>query len=677
MKKLIGISLVIFSICTSLTTAYAQAPAYVWAKTILGNVEAIQRGVVVDGLGNVYITGVFFGTVDFDPGAGLANVTPVPYGSNAYIAKYDANGNFLWIRNVYITASYGNNSIAVDGSNNVYITGFFTGTATDFKPGAGVVSLTSAGGNDIYIAKYDCNGNYLWAKSIGSTGDDRGNEVITDAFGNVFLTGDFSATVDFDPGAAVANLTSAGGTDVFIAKYNSAGVYQWAKQIGGASADDIRDIAIDISGNILLTGNFAGIADFDPGNGVINLTSAGGNDIFLVKYDAAGNYTWANRYGGSGTDGGSALKTDATGNVFVTGIFASTVDFNPGAAVANLTTASSALFYGKYDVNGNLFWIKQLPINFYSMDLTLDVFGNIFISGYYGNGYASPIDMDPGAGVANLLVPSNLPPPTYNILGKYDANGNYLWAGVFGHQCYCSVMAYKSSLFIDAAGYLYYSGIFNGNAFSAATVDFDPGAGVANLTAPSSVDNTFFAKYLTTLSPLPVQLISFNGENKNGVNHLLWATASEINNDYFEVERSKDGIEFEKIGKVDGHGNSTQILSYSLDDKNPFNNLNYYCLKQVDYNGNYTYSNVIAVKAKASKNNSITYSIENGILTLHNYNSQIETIELISIEGRILKIIKSTESDNRSIDLNSFPNGLYVLRIYDGENVQSIKLVKN
>src|SRR5205085_12594088 len=122
------------------------------AKNTLGNVESIQRGTVVDANGNVYITGDFFGTVDFAPGAGIANLTPVPYGSNAYIAKYDANGNYLWVRNIPINASYGNNSIAIDANSNIYITGFYSGNNVDFDAGPGVFLLTSvSGSNDIYF----------------------------------------------------------------------------------------------------------------------------------------------------------------------------------------------------------------------------------------------------------------------------------------------------------------------------------------------------------------------------------------------------------------------------------------------------------------------------------------------------------------------------------------------
>ncbi len=653
----------------------AQPPTCIWAKTILGNVESIQRSILSDAAGNVYISGVFFGTVDFDPGPGVASITPSPYGCNVYIAKYDAFGNYCWARNIPITASYGGSQMTLDAANNIYITGYFQGTNVDFDPGAGTAYLSANGGsNDAYLAKYDSNGNYLWARQLGAAGDDRGMEVLADASGNVLLTGNFSQTVDFDPGAGVTNLTSAGTTDIFLARFSPGGVMQWVKQIGGSSGDEVRDMAFDNAGNIFLTGNFFMTSDFDPGPALANLTSAAASDIFIAKYDPSGNYLWASRFGGSGTDGGSALKTDNAGNILLTGIFAGTVDFDPGVAVANLITASSALFFGRYDANGNLAWIKQLPINYYSMDIALEASGNILISGYYGNGYPSPIDMDPGPGVASLSVPTNLPPPTYNILGRYDASGNYLWAGVFGHQCYCSVMGLKSSLYVDNAGFLYYAGTFNGSAFGSATVDFDPGPGVISLTAPNAVDNVFFAKYSISSIPLPVSLLSFTGSRLYGVNRLTWSTASERNNCCFEVERSKDAGAFERIGSVAGMGQSNTLHSYVYDDSYSLPGPVYYRLRQIDFNGQFSFSPVIVMKG-----NNITgadvRTVSRDRFNIHLTERSCGTIRITDGSGRIIQEWTFADREIISIDLSGLPGGLYLACILTADGIKSIRLM--
>ncbi len=174
-------------------------------------------------------------------------------------------------------------SIALDGSGNVYTTGFFEGTA-DFDPGAGVFNLTSAGYRDIYISKLDASGNFVWAKAMGGAFDDLGSSIAIDGSGNVYTTGYFSGTVDFDPGAGVFNLTSAGFEDIFISKLDASGNFVWANAMGGADPDYGSSIALDGSGNVYTTGFFEGTADFDPGAGVANLTSAGSSDIFVAKY---------------------------------------------------------------------------------------------------------------------------------------------------------------------------------------------------------------------------------------------------------------------------------------------------------------------------------------------------------------------------------------------------------
>ncbi|MBW8049614.1 MAG: T9SS type A sorting domain-containing protein [Cytophagales bacterium] len=201
--------------------------------------------------------------------------------SNSFAQSYQ------WAKSIGSTTTDHGNSIATDASGNAYITGYFQDTA-DFDPGAGVQNLTSVGARDIFFAKYDTNGNYLWAKSIGSTSPDYGYSIATDASGNAYITGSFEDTADFDPGAGVQNLISVGQVDIFFAKYDANGNYLWAKSIG-STWDRGNSIATDASGNAYITGYFQGTADFDPGAGVQNLTSVGNTDIFFAKYQGSGS----------------------------------------------------------------------------------------------------------------------------------------------------------------------------------------------------------------------------------------------------------------------------------------------------------------------------------------------------------------------------------------------------
>jgi cold shock CspA family protein len=250
------------------------------------------------------------------------------------------------------TFNEGGNHLLVDDSGNVVVTGYFRGTA-DFDPSAGTANLTSAGQSDVFLAKYDASGNILWANRMGGTDGEGGFNLALDGSGNVVMTGFFTDTADFDPSSASANLTSAGFSDIFLAKYDASGKYLWANRMGGTDFDQGNSLAVDGSGNIVLTGYFTDTADFDPSAGTANLSSAGGrDDIFLAKYDASGNYLWADRIGGTFDDVGEDLALDGSGNVVMTGLFGGNVDFDPSSGTANLSSeaGSEDIFVAKYAV---------------------------------------------------------------------------------------------------------------------------------------------------------------------------------------------------------------------------------------------------------------------------------------------------------------------------------------
>ena len=261
----------------------ANAQALQWAKSMGGAYNVYAISIALDGSGNVYTTGSFEGTVDFNPGAGFYNLTSGI--KSIFISKLDAFGNFVWAKAMGAVSGDGQSrSISLDASGNVYTTGSFMGTV-DFDPGAGVANLTPSGIYDIFISKLDASGNFVWAKAMGGTGSESvGGSIALDGSGNVYTAGSFLGTVDFDPGAGLANLTSAGYGDIFISKLDASGNFVWANAMGGSGGEESYSIALDGSGNVYATGVFSDTADFDPGAGVANLTSAGGLDIFVAKY---------------------------------------------------------------------------------------------------------------------------------------------------------------------------------------------------------------------------------------------------------------------------------------------------------------------------------------------------------------------------------------------------------
>ncbi len=467
MKKLNIITL--FSLIFSLG---ANAQNFEWAKANNGASHEFGNSVVVDASGNVYSTGSFNGTVDFDPGPGTINLTTV--GNNdAYVQKLDASGNILWANAFGGVGRDNGVSIAVDASGNIYTTGRFEGTV-DFDAGSGTTNLTSvSGGEDIYVQKLDASGNFLWAKSFGGTGIDRGESIAIDASGNIYTTGIFSASVDFDPGSGTVNLTSVGNVDVFVQKMDASGNFLWAKSFGSGNFDHGNSLTVDASGNVYTTGVFTGTIDFDPGAGTTNLTAAGSNDSFVQKLDVSGNFLWAKSVGGTSGCEGESIAVDASGNVYTSGDFSGTADFDPGLGITNLTaTGSYDSFVQKLDASGNFLWAKTWggTHGISATSIAVDASGNVYTAGRF----LETIDFDPGSGTVNLTSVG-----AFDIfVHKMDISGNFLWAQTFGG----TGNDRSESMVVDALGNIYNIGFFD------ATVDFDPGAGTANLTSAGGWD---------------------------------------------------------------------------------------------------------------------------------------------------------------------------------------------
>ena len=420
--------------------------------------------------GNVYIVGVFNLIADFDPSISSANLM---YNGeyDIFLAKYDILGNYLWAIGIGSTKYDKGTCVAVDSIGNVYITGYFQETV-DFDPSAATANLTSTGnGGNIFLAKYDVNGNYLWAKNIGGSGSGDGHSLVLDHTGNICLAGSFSGTLDFDPSGSTANLSSSGNSDVFLAKYDTSGNYNWAIRFGGNTTDSGNSIAVDSVNNIIITGSFRGVADFDPSAGIASIAAAGSADIFLAKYDANGNYLWAKAMGGVSSEGGGSLVIDNTGSIYLTGGFSGLADFDPSAGTANLFTGSiynNDIFIAKYDANGNYVWAYKIggaDLDF-SRRIVADNLGHIYLTG----GFNSTIDFDPSANTSNFTATAGID----LFLAKYDTSGAYIWAMSAG-SIYTD---YGNSIVINpVSGNICMTGYFSD------TVDFDSSINTINLVA--------------------------------------------------------------------------------------------------------------------------------------------------------------------------------------------------
>ena len=277
---------------------FTPAGVLKWGKRFGSSDYDVGQSVAFDSTGALYVSGSFRKTTDFDPGDGVESLTAVGADSNPkdmYFSKFDANGAFQWVRQY---KGYGTNDgppvVSVDSNNFIYVSGDFSGQLTFYtnQNKQDTFTVTSIGTRDSFISKWSPSGSHVWTKQVGgSDGAAYGASTAIDGNGNIFYTGSESGTVDFNPGSENFNLSSKslGYTDIYISKLNSAGDFQWAKNMGSAAADNGMGITVDVSGNVYFTGIFQGTADLDPSDGVKNFTSTGGTDIFISKLNSAGS----------------------------------------------------------------------------------------------------------------------------------------------------------------------------------------------------------------------------------------------------------------------------------------------------------------------------------------------------------------------------------------------------
>ncbi len=469
---------------------------FITAVSMGGSTFDGGQAVKTDAAGNIYATGVFRATADFDPGPGVFNLN-TGIGNEAYITKLNPSGNLIWARQVGGSSnSDAGNDIAVDGTGNVYVTGYFNATA-NFDP-LGFYTVTATGSaSDIYVLKLTPSGTFAWVVTFGNNNYEDSFGITTDASGNILVTGRFDGVVDFDPGPGVVNLTSVAGNDIFVIKLNPAGNLIWARQFGGTGGETSCDIATDNAGNVYTTGYFTSTPDFDPGPGTFTLsTNAVIDDIFVSKLDASGNFVWAKQMGSwNDGDNGFGIDVDPEGNVYTTGYFYTTstpADFDPGPGTFTMNSAgSSDVFMSKLDPSGNFIWAKKIgsSLQDYCFGLDVDVMGNLHIAGYVQGG----LDFDPSPASYILFGMGN-----YDAYAaKYDTDGNFIYAGFVGS----SASEYAHNIALNPSGQMHVIGDYY------STGDFNPDAGVFNLTSNGQTD-AFITKLSGCLSAPATNSIS-------------------------------------------------------------------------------------------------------------------------------------------------------------------------
>lgn len=345
-----------------------------WAKSAGGDYAEEGYAVATDEAGNVYVSGEFW-----SPSVLFGSYTLTNSGSaDLFLVKYDASGNVAWAKSAAGTGEDISQAVTVDGSGNVYIAGSYTSDNIDF----GGITLSNSQSNieDFFLAKYDSNGNPIWARHATGFGIDKAFGVGTDASGNVLVSGHFSSgTLNFGS----QTLSNSGAYDIFLAKYDEDGNLLWAKNPSGSGYDFNFSMETDATGNAYLTGHFS---SFQLNFGGVTVSNGGGDDIYVVKYDAMGTAVWAQKAGGPGYDYGYDVTVDGSGNVYLTGNFQSTVI---SFGVVTLTNSSGFADYyiAKYNDAGELVWAENGDASDYAFGrgCGADASGVLYVTGLFGN----------------------------------------------------------------------------------------------------------------------------------------------------------------------------------------------------------------------------------------------------------------------------------------------------
>ena len=320
---------------------YSSSGSLIWIRTAGGSSGDYAWGVATDNT-YVYVAGEIEGTNETITFVGSPITLTCIASNDIFVAKYDVSGNLLWARSAGGGEYEKATSVSYDAAGNVYICGYYRGSVT--FGGSTTINCTTTGIEDLFVAKYDANGNFQWVRHAGSAGRDEAKSIKCDAAGNVYVCGFYSDNCLFE--GQTLHTYNGPWYDIFLAKYDANGTFQWIKTAGGDYDDVAWSIVLDNSGKVFITGEFnAYLHEY-------NLTTSGMADVFVACYNTAGAYQWAKRAGGNLIDRARGIGTDGT-NIYITGQFGNTGDFGGHSVTA---TDSSDVFMAAMNNNGDFQW---------------------------------------------------------------------------------------------------------------------------------------------------------------------------------------------------------------------------------------------------------------------------------------------------------------------------------
>lgn len=497
---LISISFVFLSL-----TVKAQSPQWQWAYAAGAGGSDYGNDIYVDTAGNVYVTGTYKQQITF----GETTLTSAG-SSDIFLVKYNSAGSILWAKSFGDDGLDDAESLFVDASGNVFLTGSFASENLTFGNFSLYNPNTLFGYDQFFLVKIDASGSVLWAKTSDGMGNMVGNSVTVDRNGNIIVTGWFDGS-NISFGSFTLTNTGALATTVFIVKYNNTGTPLWAKATGDDGYDVPSKIVYDANGNLFITGFFEyGAISF----GSTTLSNSGGRDIFIAKYDVSGNALWAKSAMGIGDEYGNNIVVDADNNIVVTGTSSSeSVTFDSAELTGN---NYDKIFIVKYNASGDVVWTNVFSgdNNDESSGLTIDTQGNMFLCGYFKS---NSIHFE-----STELINSN---SDYNdfFITKLDVSGNVIWAKSGGGSNDDEAIAVA----IDGSGNAYLTG-----NFYSSTIDFD-GTTLTNSDNSGNSTELFVAKLNNSSDvngqTLPKQILAY----PNPASQII--TIKGVNNSYVSL----------------------------------------------------------------------------------------------------------------------------------------------
>ena len=391
----------------------SQTTSSGWVAPISGSSGHLVSDIETDMDENVYTIGSFYGTSDF------GGTTMTTFGEgDVFITKHTSEGALVWAKRFGGNENDHGFSLDISDNGDIYAVGYFEGTA-EFDSNT---SLNSAGREDIFVSKLSSSGMLMWVKRIGGSSTDEANSIAIDQSGDIYVVGRFVGTVDFDPDSGSETLQSFGGPDAFVLKLSENGEYLWAHDFGASGNEECEVVKIDGENNVVITGSFSGVTDFDPGPQEFEIYGAGLGDPFYLKLDPEGSFIWAKAFRSTGYVYSADLDIDKDNNIVAHGFFSGDINFdpdNPGSIIPSI--GAEDCFTVKMDSNGTLNWsniIGGSSIEF-GYGVAVDFIGDVYVTGFY---YGDP-SFDPGGSVS---LPSAGIEDTYIV--KYDSEGGFVWA---------------------------------------------------------------------------------------------------------------------------------------------------------------------------------------------------------------------------------------------------------